>query len=133
MMTWKIPLGRGAAVALAAAVLAIGCASSGGRAPIGQRNLVTSEQLARAGDVSLYDALVQIRPTFLRSRETPSPVSRQQGVTVYIRGLQMMEGIAHLREIMAKNVEEVRFLEPQQANAQFGGNNNGGALVVIMK
>ena len=111
---------------------AAGCASSG-NAPTMQRNVLTAEELTRAGDVSLYDALRQLRPTFLRSRgiivgaTTPPPA-----IQVYIGGMRMGE-TDHLRQIGARSVQEVRFLEPQQANAQFGGNNSGGAIVVVLK
>lgn len=112
------------------AVAAIGCAAQG-TGSSGQHNVVTSVDLARAGDVSLYDALVRVRPTFLRSRGVQNAATPPQPIRVYVGGLEM-EGLDHLREIMAKNVKEVRFLEPPQANARFGGNNGGGAIVITM-
>jgi hypothetical protein len=115
-----------------AAIIAAGCASQGATTGT-QRNVITAEELERAGDVNLYEALNRFRPTFLRSRTPPNAGVRTQGLTVYVGDLQMMEGLDHLREIAAKNVKEVRFLEPHQANARFGGNNTGGALVILMK
>lgn len=98
-----------------------------------QRNVLTAEELTRAGDVSLYDALRQLRPTFLRSRGIiPGATTPPPAIQVYIGGMRMGE-TDHLRQIGARSVQEVRFLEPQQANAQFGGNNSGGAIVVVMK
>ena len=114
----------------AMAVLAAGCAAQGARTG-GQHNVVTSEDLTRAGDVSLYDALVQIRPSFLRARVIPGASSAPEPVHVFVDGLKM-EGIDYLRQVMARNVKEVRYLEPQQANARFGGNNSSGALVITM-
>jgi hypothetical protein len=115
-----------------ASALAVGCASPG-RAPANQHNVVGMEELARAGDVSLYDALSQLRPTFLRSRgNLPGATTPPAPIQVYIGGMSM-GGLDHLRQIVAKSVQEVRFLEPQQANARFGGNNNGGALVIVLR
>ena len=114
-------------------LIAVSACATSGKAPSSQHNVVTAEDLQRAGDVNLYEALGQLRPTFLRSRGAiigattpPAPIQ------VYIEGMRMGE-TDHLRQILAKNVAEVRFLEPQQAIARFGGNNTGGALVIVMK
>ena len=117
---------------LAALTGSAGCASSG-RAPASNHNVVTSQELDRAGDVTLYEALNQLRPAFLRSRGSlPGATTPAAPIQVYIGGMRMGE-IDHLRQIVANSVLEVRFLEPQQAISRFGGNNTGGALVVILK
>lgn len=117
---------------VAALVLASACAPAGSAPRTGStRNVITNAELQRAGDVSLYEALTQLRPTFLKSRGTAGFRTVPSPVQVYVGELQM-EGVAHLHELMAKNVKEVRFLEPQQANARYGGNNSGGALVITM-
>ena len=120
-------------LAAAAAIIVASACATAGKAPASQHNVVTAEDLLRAGDVNLYEALGQLRPNFLRSRGAiigattpPAPIQ------VYIDGMRMGE-TDHLRQILAKNVAEVRFLEPQQAIARFGGNNTGGALVIVMK
>ena len=115
-----------------ALVLAAACAPAGSAPRTGgTHNVITNAELQRAGDVSLYDALSQLRPAFLRPRTVAGSTMATAQLQVYVGELQM-EGVAHLRELMAKNVKEVRFLEPQQANARYGGNNSGGALVVTM-
>ena len=111
---------------------AAGCATPG-KAPASQHNVVTAEELVRAGDVNLYEALTQLRPAFLRPRGSlPGATTPAAPIQVYIGGMSM-GGVEHLRQIVAKAVVEVRFLEPQQAIARFGGNNTGGALLVILK
>ena len=122
--------GRSLSVLMTCAILASGCASSGTVVQQSQRNVITNEELVRAGDVNIYDALVQLRPSFLRSRGG-SGVTTQQAVQVYVGGM-LMPGLDHLKEIMVKGVKEITFLEPQQANTRFGGNNTGGALVVVL-
>ena len=116
---------------IASSALFAGCAASA--ASTGAlHNVVRSEDLARAGDVDLYDALQRVRPTFLRARGMAGTASQSQPIQVYI-GRMRMEGLEHLREIRARSVEEVQQLEPAQANARFGGNNSAGALVIVLK
>ena len=122
-----------ATVVAAALLVATACAphaTGGSRA--GQHNLITSEELARAGDVSLYEALRQLRPAMLQSHGGQGVMSGQPPVQVYV-GSEHMEGVEHLHVIGARTVRQVQFLEPQQANARFGGNNAGGALIVMLK
>jgi hypothetical protein len=119
-------------IALAAVLAA--CAAQGAATTASQRNVVTAQELSVAGDVNLYQALERVRPTFLRPRIGGGTTGVQSTtLTVFYDGMQMMEGLEHLREIAARNVQEVRFLEPQQANARFGGNHSGGAIVIVSK
>ena len=117
---------------IATCLLFTGCAAQSTVTRSGQRNLLTADELARAGDVSLYDALRVLRPTFLQARSASTTGTQQAEIQVYIGPLQM-EGVGQLREIMAKNVREVRYLEPREANARFGSNHGGGALLVTMQ
>jgi len=119
---------------LAALVTGAACASQGAATSGGSRNLVTATELATVGDVHLYDALTRVRPTMLQPRIGGGTTGVSAvPVTVFFDGMQMMEGVQSLREIAAKNIAEVRFLEPQQASARFGGNQANGALVVTSK
>lgn len=114
-------------------ILAAACASQSAGAATTRHNLVTTEQLERAGDVNLYDALRTVRPAFLRTRQPAMASTPEVPIRVYVGGLQMMEGLEHLRQLRARSVQEVEFLEPHQANSRFGGSNQGGALLVVMK
>ena len=120
-------------VVAACCLLLTACAAQSTAARGGQRNLLTAADLARAGDVSLFQAIVMLRPTYLEVRPASMAGTKQAAPPqVYVGALQMMEGVEHLREIMAKNVQEVRYLEPREANARFGGNHGTGALLVTM-
>ena len=136
---------------MSTALLTVGCAS-GGAGPGGgtsastasqasasrgptaaSRYVVTEEELASVGDRSAYEALQQLRPTFLRSRDpqtssnpTPKPVD------VYVDGGRT-EGLDALKGIRASTVKEMRFYEPQDANTRFGTGHNGGVIAVSMK
>jgi hypothetical protein len=126
---------------LCAAVLTGGCASSSSHgspgatpsAAVGSRYVVTEAELASVGDRSAYEALQQLRPTFLRSRDpqtssNPDPTP----VAVFVNGGRT-EGLDALRSIRASTVKEMRFYEPQDANTRFGTGHNGGAIEVILK
>lgn len=120
-------------VVAACCLLFVACAAQSAAARGGERNVLTTADLARAGDVSLYDAIRTLRPTFLQERPASMAGTLQKApIQVYVGPLQM-EGVEHLREIMAKNVQEVRYLEPREANARFGGNHGTGALLITMQ
>ena len=118
-----------------AVLLTAGCATSpnatsGGA---GSRYIVTEAELANVGDQSVYDALQQLRPTFLRSRDpqtSSNPVPTP--VAVFVNGGRT-EGLDALRSIRASTVKEMRFYEPQDANTKFGTGHNGGVIEVTLK
>jgi len=129
---------------IAAAVLGAGCASgksastaaavTATRGVTGaSRYLVTEEELVNLGDRSAYEALQQLRPSFLHSRDTqtsrnpfPAPVD------VFVDGGRT-EGVDALKSIRASTVKEMRFYEPQDANTKFGTGHNGGVIAVRLK
>lgn len=130
---------------ISVAVLGAACASGGktastaGAASVtrgatgASRYLVTEDELANLGDRSAYEALVQLRPSFLHSRDTqtsrnpiPAPVD------VFVDGGRT-EGVEALKSIRASTVKEMRFYEPQDANTKFGTGHNGGVIAVTLK
>lgn len=130
---------------ISAAMLGTGCASGGKTASTAaaanvargatgaSRYLVTEEELANLGDRSAYEALLQLRPSFLHSRDTqtsrnpiPAPVD------VFVDGGRT-EGVEALKSIRASTVKEMRFYEPQDANTRFGTGHNGGVIAVKLK
>jgi hypothetical protein len=119
---------------LAAAVVSSGCATSGrGGAQVGSRYVVTEEELMPVGDLSAYDALVRLRPTFLRSRDPQTPTHPEPTPVSVFLGAGRTEGLPALRTILARNVKEMRFFEPPEANTRFGTGHNGGAILVTLK
>lgn len=122
-------------IALAATLGLVGaCASGAATSGATRHNLVTAEELQRTGSsANLYDALRTIRPNFLRTRAPAQGASPEVPIRVYIGGMQMIDGMDHLRQVMARSVQEVEFLEPHQATTRFGSGNAGGALVIVMK
>jgi hypothetical protein len=130
---------------ISVALLGAGCASGGsaastaaaasaGRGPTSaSRYLVTEEDLVNLGDRSAFEALQQLRPSFLHSRDTQTssnPILAP--VDVFIDGGRT-EGVDALKNLRASTVKEMRFYEPQDANTKFGTGHNGGVIAVILK
>lgn len=127
-------------------LFSVACASSGGtsastatqanatRGPtIVSRYVVTENELERVADRSAYEALQQLRPTFLRSRDVQTesnPIPKP--VDVYVNGARA-GGLEALQSIRASAVQEMRFYEPQDANTKFGTGHNGGVIAVTLK
>jgi hypothetical protein len=97
------------------------------------RFVLSEAELQAADDLNLYDVIQRLRPTFLRSRQprsntTPNP----EPVHVFVDGLRA-EGFSTLQILVPKNVKEVRFYEPQQANVRFGTGHHGGLIAVTLR
>lgn len=125
-----------AAAGAIAGATAVACAprATGGSAgaTASRHNLITAEELQPIGDLDLYDAIRRLRPNFLRSHGGQGVQSGMPDLVLYV-GSTRMQDMDQLHTILARQVKEVAFLEPQQANARFGGNNAGGAIVVTMQ
>ena len=127
------------------ALIGAGCASGGSSASTAaaasasrgptsaSRYLVTQDELSSVGDRSAYEALQQLRPTFLKSRDTQTSRNPMPApVDVFVDGGRT-EGIDALKNIRASTVKEMRFYEPQDANTKFGTGHNGGVIAVMLK
>jgi len=134
-------------IALAIAVLfGAACASGGGSSAstatqasaargetVPSHYVVTEQELERLGDRSAYEALQQIRPTFLKSRDTQTKSNPiPQPVDVFVDGGRA-GAVEALQSIRASTIKEMRFYEPQQANTKFGTGHNGGVIAVTLK
>ena len=119
------------AVLLLVSACARPATTSGSSSP---HNVITPEELSRYSNLTLYEAIRRLRPSFFRTRDvatSTNPVPRP--VMVYLDDVRT-EGLDALRNVAVSIVKEVRFLEPQQANVRYGtSNNNGGAIVVTTR
>lgn len=122
-------------VAAIGIVATAGCVRRGATPPpTPERYLISTAELENAKELTLYEAIVRLRPHFLRSR-TEHAYGRPASVPVhlYVDG-DKMDSLDDLRRLNPANVLEVRFYEPQIANTVFAGANNaGGVIAVILK
>ena len=120
-----------AALALAVGMLA--AAPGTAQAQKKSRDVITQEEIDKSGqkDQDLIAAIRSLRPHFF---EAPRGVRSFGGgainpVVVYVDGIRQT-GLDALQTLMAKDVREVRYLDPSRSQSEYGINANGGAIVV---
>jgi hypothetical protein len=126
------------AVAILAAMTVPACSSTAGGSATqsgnssGGRYMLTESELQAATERTLYEVIQRQRPTFFRSRQvrsntTPNP----EPVHVFVDGTRV-EGVESLKLFTPRNVKEVRFYEPHEANVRFGTGHHGGLISVTL-
>lgn len=112
----------------------VACVRAGSVAPQnGGHYMIDAAELEQVADLTLYDAVHRLRPHFLRSRAQTAQGRAHYPLNLYVDG-DRMDSLDDLRRLSAADALEVRFYEPQLANAHFGRfNNAGGAIAVTLK
>lgn len=98
-------------------------AAAGGAATAG--DVLTAEQLTAFAGSTLYDAIEQERRQWLRSRGSDP-------VKVWLNGRELGNS-GELRTILASTVIEARYLEPREAQQEYGVGYSSGAIVVTTR
>lgn len=96
------------------------------------RDLIKREEILAdiREDQDLLVAIQRLRPHFLEVKGRSMGGSQANPIRVYIgRAEQPLET---LRNTIAWDVEEVRFLSASEAESRFGGRANSGAIVLKM-
>lgn len=122
------------------------------------RDLITQEDLLALGqpELSLFDAVRRLRPHFLeppRGVRTLAGTRTTRGTegvglvgggtvrsgssgiaptAVYVDGSKHV-GLEALRTIVVRDVEEVRYLDPNKSQDEYGISVNGGAVAVKLR
>ena len=115
--------------ALAAALALVGCASSGGQGGSGtggNANLLTAADLQDVQQLDANAAIQRLRPRWLRGRAGATP-------NVIVDGAARPEGIDALSTIRVSDVEEMRFMNSNDATLRYGTGNSGGAIIITTK
>lgn len=117
--------------------LAIGaCATHGSRAsresaPSRDSELLTADDFTRVKGSTLYDAVQELRPTWI-IRGRPNPlVQNRADLIIYIDGARYGAGIDGLRTIPIHAVASARYFSPSGATVRFGPGHFLGAIEVI--
>ena len=130
-----------AAVLIAAAP---GCASSPAGAATsatqqssrqrGQRDRITSEELAAIDVQNALQAVQRLRPNFLQTRggATMSITQGPQDVVVYVDQTKM-GGPSTLAQIPITDVKEIQYLNGTDATQRYGTGHGAGTIIVIRK
>ncbi len=101
--------------------------------PSSVKDVVTGEQLVATEQPTVYEALRQLRPRWLRSRAGSSRTSGERNeVMVYVGG-QRMGTVDFLRTLDPRNVAEIRVYSASDATTIFGTGNMGGAIAITRR
>lgn len=123
---WKparLALSGGLLLALAA------CASTSGTSlPQGRSDLLVEEQIRANSYATVYDAIVALRPNWLRTRGADSFNSPTQ-IQVYIDNVRV-GGINNLQQIAAISAYYVQWYDGIEASARWGLGHGSGAIYV---
>jgi hypothetical protein len=102
-------------------------------APKKSRDMITLAEIEHSGqkDADLLAAIRSLRPHFL---EGPRGVRTMGSGMIYplvvIVDGRKVTGLDDLVTIQAKDVKEVRYLDPNRSQNEYGTTANGGAIVV---
>ena len=122
---------RSVLVFLSAAVIA--CAPPSGTRAARVTNVITRQELAASVAQNAYDAIQNLRPSYLRTRGTQTfdpTVSTQ--AAVYLDE-QRYGDITALKSMLLDNIEEIRYLNPSAATSMYGTNHTAGVIAVITR
>jgi hypothetical protein len=96
------------------------------------RDLITREEIENSAqkDQDIFAVIRALRPHFLApARGIRTLGNSSTRMSLYVDGARESDFMA-LKNIMAVSVEEVRYLDPAQSEAEFGSVANGGAVIV---
>ncbi len=96
------------------------------------RDIITREEIDASAlkDQDIYAVIRALRPHFLApARGIRTLGNSSTRMSLYVDGARESDFNA-LKNIMAVSVEEVRYLDPTQSEAEYGSVANGGAVLV---
>jgi hypothetical protein len=94
------------------------------------RDMLTAAEIVASRVTDVYQAVSQLRPHFLRRRNTqPVPMNTNTAIVVYLDDLPY-GGAESLRQIPLERVRVIRFVSSINANVRYGGSHPSGAILV---
>lgn len=124
---------RWSRVVLVVAMTACASAGSGttaGGAARRSMSVITAEEIAEnPGILSAYDLISRLRPNYLRGT---AEITGSQSIQVRVDNGPQRE-VGDLRSIDVRQVQEIRYYTPQEANVRFGVDTNVPVVAITMK
>ncbi len=123
---------------LALATASAACSSTGttsGRAAGANRNpnLITAADLADFMQPNVFDAIRRLRPRWLRVRGRGMvTIYEESTIPVYIDGV-LRGSTRVLGRLRPSLVQEIRYLDPNDAALRYGSSHSDGAIRVTLK
>jgi hypothetical protein len=94
------------------------------------REVLTAAEIVASRVTDVYQAVMQLRPEFLRRRPI-APLAPYQSASTAVYLDDMPYGTTEsLRQIPLDRVRLIRYLSTTEANLKFGGSHPTGAIVV---
>ena len=114
---------------------ALACASSGTAGTRVQRdpNLITEQEIATSAESNVYDVVSRLRPMFLKTRGRSTINSGgSEYASVFLDG-QYFGELGSMRNIVATQIHEIRYLSGPDAVSRYGMRYGSGAVDVRSK
>jgi hypothetical protein len=112
---------------------AVGGTASPAPAERASRDVISADEIAASHAVNAYEAIVFLRPTFLRSRGPTTLRGASSGLpVVYIDGVRL-GGVEQLRDIPVTSVREIRRYSSSEATIRWGLGHAAGVIAVATK
>src|SRR5712692_6234146 len=96
-----------------------------------ERNRITEDEIEHSSAKNALQAVTRLRPAWLSSRGSASlsaPMTKDQGIGVYVDGVRRGSGVQELETVPIEQVKEIRFFSVEEAVTQFGSENPLGAI-----
>ena len=105
------------------------CASAGGIGrPMRRPDILMEDQIRGQSFASVYDAVVALRPNWLRTRG-PDSFRSPTEVQVYIDNMRV-GGVSNLRQISTLSTYYIQWFNGLEASARWGLGHGSGAIYV---
>lgn len=104
--------------------------TSGMSIPVGDRDVILAQEIAMSRVTDVYQAILQLRPEFLKRRGPTSVQLPQRGaLRVYLDNTEM-GGPDVLHTIAVDQVTAIRYLSASEATLRWGPSHAGGVILV---
>ena len=95
------------------------------------REVLTAAEIVASRVTDVYQAVLQLRPEFLRRRPIAPPLAQFSTTSIAVYLDDMPYGSTEsLRQIPLERVRLIRYLSPTEANLKYGGSHSNGAILV---
>ena len=116
--------------ALGAALAACAGNAARGTTAAGTMEVLRADEIARSGATDAYQAIRTLRPAFLQTRGRTSMVRAENAEPAIYVDDRPFGSVATLRDIPAREIVDIRYFGPAQAQMRWGAGNSAGAILV---
>ena len=118
---------------LGAVLLTTACFRHASLSPTPNPNVITRAEIRSVHAASIYDAIAQLRPQFLRDRGSVSIVGGERDVATVFLNSQAYGSISAMRQLPATDFSQVRYYSGIDAVTKFGRAYGGGVIQLISR